>query len=73
MTLPSRLGPWPGRFSRYSRPAGDPGRAGLHSPSFLGSLAMLELLRLLVIVGGLIIITFMVLLALPQCKLRRYV
>jgi uncharacterized membrane protein YkvA (DUF1232 family) len=32
---------------------------------------MLELLRLLVIVGGLIIITFMVLLALPQCKLRQ--
>ncbi len=31
---------------------------------------MLELLRLLVIMGGLIIITFMVLLALPQCKLR---
>ena len=31
---------------------------------------MLELLRLLVIMGGLIIITFLVLLALPQCKLR---
>ena len=31
---------------------------------------MLELLRLLVIMGGLIIITFMVLLALPACKLR---
>lgn len=31
---------------------------------------MLELLRLLVIAGSLIILTFMVLLALPQCKLR---
>jgi uncharacterized membrane protein YkvA (DUF1232 family) len=31
---------------------------------------MLELLRLLVIAGSLIIITFMVLLALPQCRLR---
>ena len=31
---------------------------------------MLELLRLLVIIGGLIVITFLVLLALPQCKLR---
>lgn len=31
---------------------------------------MLELLRLLVIVGGLIVMTFMVLLALPQCRLR---
>lgn len=31
---------------------------------------MLELLRLLVIVGGLITMTFMVLLALPQCRLR---
>ena len=31
---------------------------------------MLELLRLLVIFGGLIIITGLVLLALPQCKLR---
>ena len=31
---------------------------------------MLELLRLLVIVGGVLLVTFMVLLALPQCKLR---
>ena len=31
---------------------------------------MLELLRLLVMVGGAIVITFLVLLALPQCKLR---
>lgn len=31
---------------------------------------MLELLRLLVIVGGLIVMTFMILLALPQCRLR---
>lgn len=31
---------------------------------------MLELLRVMVIAGSLIIITFMVLLALPQCKLR---
>jgi uncharacterized membrane protein YkvA (DUF1232 family) len=31
---------------------------------------MLELLRLLVIVGGVILVTFMILLALPQCKLR---
>jgi hypothetical protein len=31
---------------------------------------MLELLRLLMIVGGVIVITFMVLLALPQRKLR---
>lgn len=31
---------------------------------------MLELLRLLVIVGGLVIVTFMILLALPQCRLR---
>ncbi len=31
---------------------------------------MLELLRMMVIAGSLIIITFMVLLALPQCKLR---
>jgi uncharacterized membrane protein YkvA (DUF1232 family) len=32
---------------------------------------MLELLRLMVIVGGVIVITFMILLALPQCKLRQ--
>lgn len=31
---------------------------------------MLDLLRLLVIMGGVIIITFMILLSLPQCKLR---
>jgi uncharacterized membrane protein YkvA (DUF1232 family) len=31
---------------------------------------MLELLRLLVIVGGVVLVTFMILLALPQCKLR---
>jgi uncharacterized membrane protein YkvA (DUF1232 family) len=31
---------------------------------------MLELLRLLVVVGGLIVVTFLVLLSLPQCKLR---
>ena len=31
---------------------------------------MLELLRLLVIVGGLLVMTFMILLALPQCRLR---
>jgi uncharacterized membrane protein YkvA (DUF1232 family) len=31
---------------------------------------MLELLRLLVVCGCLTVITFMVLLALPQCKLR---
>jgi uncharacterized membrane protein YkvA (DUF1232 family) len=31
---------------------------------------MLELLRLMVIMGGVIVITFMILLALPQCKLR---
>lgn len=31
---------------------------------------MLELLRLLVIVGGLIVVTFLILLALPQCRLR---
>ena len=31
---------------------------------------MLELIRLLVIVGGVILVTFMILLALPHCKLR---
>lgn len=31
---------------------------------------MLELLRLLVVVGGLLALTFMILLALPQCRLR---
>jgi len=31
---------------------------------------MLELLRLMVIMGGVIVITFMILLALPQCKIR---
>jgi uncharacterized membrane protein YkvA (DUF1232 family) len=31
---------------------------------------MFELLRLMVIMGGVIVITFMILLALPQCKLR---
>lgn len=32
---------------------------------------MLELLRVMVIMGGVIVITFMILLALPQCKLRQ--
>lgn len=31
---------------------------------------MFELLRLMVVVGGVIVVTFMVLMALPQCKLR---
>lgn len=31
---------------------------------------MLELLKLLVLVGGLIVVTFLVLLSLPACKLR---
>lgn len=31
---------------------------------------MVHLLEVMVIVGGLIVVTFMVLLALPQCKLR---
>ena len=31
---------------------------------------MFELLRMMVMMGGVIVITFMVLLALPQCKLR---
>ncbi len=31
---------------------------------------MLHLLEVMVIVGGLIVVTFMVLLALPQCKIR---
>ncbi len=31
---------------------------------------MFELLRMMVIMGGVIVITFMVLLALPQCRLR---
>lgn len=33
---------------------------------------MLELLRLMVMVGGLIVMTFLVLLALPNCKLREF-
>ncbi len=33
---------------------------------------MLELLRLMVMVGGLIVVTFLVLLSLPNCKLREF-
>jgi uncharacterized membrane protein YkvA (DUF1232 family) len=31
---------------------------------------MLELFRLLVLVGGVIVVTFLIMLSLPQCKLR---
>jgi uncharacterized membrane protein YkvA (DUF1232 family) len=47
--------------------------SGLAAIRFLRRYAMFDLLRLIVMMGGLVMITFLVLLALPQCRLREIV
>jgi len=55
---------------RFCRPAGAAGGAGLPFTPFLRRQTVLELMKLLVVVSGVLALAFMILLALPQCKIR---